>query len=225
MLKANLTAAVALFSLYAFYLPVQSFYLGAQRVYQPSKSSRSFQPKWRMAVEPTLSAKQLKKELLEAVQGTKRGVVMDDAKNAEIRGLIEKLCKLNPTPNAANSPLVNGRWRLQWTTEKEVLFIAKNGVFGLAATNIVQDIDTVGNSLQNLIELENDSFFSVKSTCVPKENSDRIEFKFVSASLKYKMLKVPLPPVGKGWFANIYLDEDIRINSDSRGDVQITTRC
>ena len=38
------------------------------------------------------------------------------------------------------------------------------------------------------------------------------------------LVQVPLPPVGKGWFDTIFLDETLRIARDIRGDTLVVTR-
>ncbi|CAM9925546.1 unnamed protein product, partial [Choristocarpus tenellus] len=57
-----------------------------------------------------------------------------------------------------------------------------------------------------------------------KETGARVNFKFTSCKAKYGSLTVPLPPIGKGWFENVYLDEDFRVSKDVRGDVQVAVK-
>ena len=52
----------------------------------------------------------------------------------------------------------------------------------------------------------------------------RFEFKFAACALKWRFLELPLPPVGEGWGEQVYLDETLRIQRDSRGDTLIATR-
>jgi hypothetical protein len=35
---------------------------------------------------------------------------------------------------------------------------------------------------------------------------------------------VPLPPFGRGWFDNVYVDRDMRVARDSRGDTLVVVR-
>jgi len=60
------------------------------------------------------------------------------------------------------------------------------------------------------------------------ENSDelgiRTNFKFTAASLDLgRWGKYNLPPVGEGWFDTVYLDEELRIDTNSRNDILICT--
>ena len=63
----------------------------------------------------------------------------------------------------------------------------------------------------------------VDSTFANAEGA-RFEFKFAACALKWRFLELPLPPVGEGWGEQVYLDETLRIQRDSRGDTLIATR-
>ena len=43
-------------------------------------------------------------------------------------------------------------------------------------------------------------------------------------SLTWRGFRVPLPPVGQGWGRLLYLDEELRIQRDVRGDTIIATK-
>ena len=46
---------------------------------------------------------------------------------------------------------------------------------------------------------------------------NRIRFEFTGAEFQWDSLRLPLPPFGKGWFDNIYVDDAYRVALDSRG--------
>lgn len=48
--------------------------------------------------------------------------------------------------------------------------------------------------------------------------------RFESCAAKWRSVTVALPPVGTGWFEVVYLDEELRVAKDSRGDLQICRR-
>lgn len=53
-------------------------------------------------------------------------------------------------------------------------------------------------------------------------SSLRTEFKFQSAKLDLgKWGTYNFPPVGEGWFDTVYLDEELRIDLNSRNDILI----
>ena len=145
-------------------------------------------------------------------------------------GLLAELVSLNPTRNPATSPLLNAPWDLVWTTEKELLFVADKGIFGIPCTAVTQTIDVPGNKLQNLIFCCEDgssetAFLRVDSSiAVVPDSKDRLEFEFNACSFKWKGLQIPLPPVGKGGLEVAYLDDDFRVQFDTRGDTLIATR-
>ena len=54
---------------------------------------------------------------------------------------------------------------------------------------------------------------------------NRVNFKFKTASLKIPpFINVNLPPVGEGWFDNIYVNDRYRLSKDIRGDYLISKR-
>ena len=52
----------------------------------------------------------------------------------------------------------------------------------------------------------------------------RFNFAFSSCSLRWRGYDIPLPPVGKGWGDLLYLDDDLRVQRDVRGDLLIATK-
>jgi len=162
----------------------------------------------------------LKRELLELLDGCKRGTLTSEGQKAEINRLVKALAQLNPTENAA--ACLSGRWKLLWTTEKETLSLVSNGVLGRAVTDVFQLIDVQAGTLSNNIAFE-DGAFEVESTCEPT-GGIRVDFAFNAARVRFGDFTIPLPPVGKGWFDCIYLDEELRIVRDSRDDSLIAMR-
>lgn len=162
----------------------------------------------------------LKQELLTLLDGCERGLNNSVATNEKVNQIIDDLAELNPTDVAATK--LSGRWSLLWTTEKETLSLAAGGFFGRAVTDVYQIIDTKAGTLSNNIEFEGGAF-EVDSTCEPS-NGIRVSFEFNAAKIRFEGLTVPLPPVGKGWFDCVYLDDQIRIVRDSRNDSLIASR-
>jgi hypothetical protein len=125
-----------------------------------------------------------------------------------------------------------------WTTEKEINFFQD---FKLSKC-ITQTISNKNDSnqdkegkLENLIQFVNDGFLSVEgiiSPALPSEDDDdgsttslgqRTNFQFTSAKLNigWGGGSFSIPPVGKGWFETVYLDDDLRIDINSRDDILI----
>lgn len=93
--------------------------------------------------------------------------------------------------------------------------------------------------LENNIPFQKGGSFGVKGTLsIPNNNESdsssdseeeedsriniRTEFEFESATLDLgKWGTFSFPPVGKGWFDTVYLDESFRIDTNSRNDILI----
>mmetsp|Transcript_6761 Transcript_6761/g.16941 ORF Transcript_6761/g.16941 Transcript_6761/m.16941 type:complete len:263 (-) Transcript_6761:67-855(-) len=169
---------------------------------------------------------ELKGKFLNLIDKSNYGIFPFSAADKEgFNSLVEELSGLSPTPDPARSPLFSGEWRLLWTTEQELLFSIEKGLFGLACTGSTQSIDAASGTLENRILFEEDSYLRVGSSLAPDEaDGKRFNFKFSSCSLKWKNFEVPLPPVGAGWGELVYLDEDLRIQRDSRGAILVAQK-
>lgn len=62
-----------------------------------------------------------KQEVLQSIQGLNRGVTATKDDVAAVEAAVRKLERLNPTPGALASPLVNGKWELVYTTSVSIL--------------------------------------------------------------------------------------------------------
>ena len=130
------------------------------------------------------------------------------------------------TMDFAVCPEISGTWQLEYTTEAELLGLMKN-----PKTVVTQSIDMVAvgaeSRLQNFVGFSGgfcDGWeFTVDSSI--SGQGKRSSFEFNAATLAVTpALKIPLPPVGKGWFDNLYVDETIRVNRESRGNTVLYTR-
>lgn len=122
------------------------------------------------------------------------------------------------------SDSLSATWRLLWTTEKEQLFIIEKApLFGTQAGDVLQVIDVEKRVLNNVITFPPSGVFFVRST-IEIASSKRVNFRFTSAVLRGKDWEFPLPPFGQGWFESVYLDDDIRVVKDIRGDYLVVDR-
>ncbi|WOL10194.1 hypothetical protein Cni_G18948 [Canna indica] len=166
-----------------------------------------------------------KAELLSLIADQERGLrtQSDAKKRAEIVAAIEALGTLGSDQVTTGSSL-SGTWRMLWTTEKEQLFIIKNAyLFGTRTGDVLQVIDVERRSLNNVITFPPSGVFFVRSS-IEAAPPQRVNFKFTSAVLRGSNWEIPLPPFGQGWFESIYLDDDIRVAKDIRGDYLVVDR-
>lgn len=135
-----------------------------------------------------------------------------------IEALISDLAPLSPTKSAASSNRLQKKWILVWTTEKEINVFQDWGISG----TISQTID--GPVLENLIPFRRGGSFGVTGRLSPDPDGIRTDFEFESATLDLgKWGSLTLPPVGKGWFDTVFLDDDFRVDVNSRDDILICT--
>ena len=62
------------------------------------------------------------------------------------------------------------------------------------------------------------------AVAVNEANPLRTDFEFTTATLDCGVSFIPvldLPPVGKGWFDTVYLDDELRVDTNSRNDILI----
>ena len=139
--------------------------------------------------------------------------------------LLTQLPALRPMDEPTQSDLFSGEWECQWTTEKELNFAVSNGLFGLPWVRTYQNIDIPNGRLVNIIEFEQGGELRVGSRIAPDEtDGTRFDFAFEECSLTWRGFTVPLPPVGRGWGELLYLDEEMRIQRDIRGDLIVATK-
>ncbi|CAL1401753.1 unnamed protein product [Linum trigynum] len=179
-----------------------------------SSSSTAAQSRW--------AAKQ---HLLGLISDQDRGLKTqrDPAKLNSIVEAINCIAELGRDTVTTGDSL-SAAWRLLWTTEKEQLFIIEKApLLGTKAGDVLQVIDVEKGSLNNVITFPPDGVFFVRST-IEIASTQRVNFRFTSAVLRGKNWEIPLPPFGQGWFETVYLDEEIRVAKDIRGDYLVVDR-
>ncbi|KAK8916964.1 hypothetical protein KSP39_PZI022925 [Platanthera zijinensis] len=184
-----------------------------------------------------------KADLLRLISDQERGLrtQTDPSKRGEIIGAIDELAAHGEGTNTTG-PSLSCTWRMLWTTEKEQLFIIKNaGFFGTQTGDVLQVIDVEKGLLNNVITFPPSGVFFVRSSIEPAP-PQRINFRyliasqhlcfqyrneclgFTSAVLRWGTWEIPLPPFGRGWFESVYMDGEIRVAKDIRGDYLVVDR-
>jgi len=160
-------------------------------------------------------------QLLELIAPTQRGLIVEN--NIAIIDTIDKIEQQKfPVPLAS----CEGKWELMFTTEKETLFFAKNGLFGKKIVQISQTIELGASRINNLIAFQGDCQFSVDGTVDPDATiKNQLNFKFTRAQLVVPpLINFGFPPVGSGWFRNVYVNKNYRVAKDVRGDYLVLRR-
>ncbi|CAK9328776.1 unnamed protein product [Citrullus colocynthis] len=173
----------------------------------------------------SIQSQSAKDELLTLISDQERGLKTqkNPRKLASIVKSIDALASLGRNSVTTDDSL-SATWRLLWTTEKEQLFIIEKAyLFGTQAGDVLQVIDVEKKSLNNVITFPPHGVFFVRSN-IEVASSQRVNFKFTSAVLRGKNWEIPLPPFGQGWFETVYLDDEIRVVKDIRGDYLIVER-
>ncbi|GAX78009.1 hypothetical protein CEUSTIGMA_g5451.t1 [Chlamydomonas eustigma] len=158
------------------------------------------------------------------IKDSEKDLIQSSLLEQDIRKLVSSL-QACPYPCQAYDEKLSSTWRLLWTTEKETLFILANAkFFGTSAGNVYQIIDVNAKRLQNVITFPPEGSFVVNSD-LNSDGHSRCSFKFTAAALNLpNQRKIPFPPFGQGWFETLYLDEEMRVSVDIRGDILVTER-
>jgi len=176
-----------------------------QSLFQPSQSSNFMN---KQEIENT------KNKLLESCR--------EGSGRKEIESIMKELESLSPMKGTAESSKLQKKWKMEWTTEKEInLFVDWN-----LSNYVYQTIS--GNEIKNGIEFKNGGgLFVSGSLSVPEDEmyeGKRTNFEFTTATLDLaKWGAFTIPPVGAGWFETIYLDDELRVDINSRNDILICT--
>ena len=160
-------------------------------------------------------------ELISIASSDDRGI--GSTRRREIESIIDRLLlEEEEEKNTKNNNFsVSARWKLLWTSERETLFLLETFQNSLA----YQTINEKEKTLRNAVEFSGGNTFVVESE-IEILDERKVNFTFLSAGLKFSNgFTLPVPPVGKGWFENIYVGERYRVARDSRGDTLIVERC
>ena len=177
--------------------------------------------------------RQTKEQMLRAIDGTERGQRLGS--RPAVEAATDALAATVDASGLGNTDakVLSSCWRLLWTSERETLFLLKNGLpFLGAAGESYQVIDVEAGTLSNVILFGDASAaFVVRARCQP-ENRVRTRFEFTSAELHVPGRDAPfrIPPFGAGWFDSLYVDApgsapSLRVARDSRGDTLVVERC
>lgn len=190
-----------------------------------------------------------KATLLELLAGKNRGLLATEADRQAILGAIVQLEERNPTPNPLSAlDLLDGNWRLLYTTSQELLRIDQLPLLKLG--QIYQFIRTQSNTLYNIAEVYGvpylEGMVSVVAGFEPVSAS-RVNVRFqrgvvglqrllgyqspdafiqqIEAGRKFPPIDFPITArEQRGWLEITYLDADLRIGRGNEGNLFVLTK-
>ncbi|HEY9800163.1 MAG TPA: PAP/fibrillin family protein [Leptolyngbyaceae cyanobacterium] len=190
-----------------------------------------------------------KTALLNAIAGTNRGLLASEQQKQSISEAIATLEGLNPTARPVEAAdLLEGNWRLLYTTSKALLNLDRVPVYKLG--QIYQCIRVETTSVYNIAEIYGlpylEGLVSVAAKFVPvSERRVQVTFKRsivgvqrligysspedfiqqIEAGKKFTALDVPIKgDTQQGWLDITYLDQDLRIGRGNEGSVFVLSK-
>jgi len=191
----------------------------------------------------------VKSALIEAIAGKNRGLLATESEKQSILGAIAQLEERNPTPRPIEaSELLNGDWRLLYTTSSGLLNIDRFPLLKLG--QIYQSIRVKTSSVYNIAEVYGlpylEGLVSVTAEFEPLSEK-RVQVKFKRSILGLQRLISYQSPASfidqiesdqkftaisfaldsreqQGWLDITYLDNDLRIGRGNEGSVFVLAK-
>jgi len=197
----------------------------------------------------------LKSDLLQMIADKNRGLLVSETEKVDILTAVEKLEDHNPNQNPLDYPqLLNGDWRLLYTTSKSILGLDNIPLVHLG--EIYQCIRTEGTKIYNMAEIIGLPFLEgLVSVSADFEtvSSKRVNVQFRRSIIGLQKLlgyfspkdlikKIEMgkyfPPFDfnfntfnlsnnqtQAWLEITYLDANLRISRGNQGNIFILERC
>lgn len=190
-----------------------------------------------------------KTDVLEMIAGTNRGLLVNESDKVKILTLAEKLEDHNPNPYPLNNPsLLNGDWKLLYTTSKSILGLNNFPLVQLG--QIYQCIRVETNKVYNVAEIVGIPFLEGLVSVVANfeaVSDKRVNVNFQRSIIGLQSLLGYISPsdlinkieTGKkfmpfdfnlnqkdqsGWLEVTYIDENLRINRGNQGNLFILSK-
>ncbi|HLO86558.1 MAG TPA: PAP/fibrillin family protein [Nostocaceae cyanobacterium] len=190
-----------------------------------------------------------KSALMDAIAGTNRGLLATEDQKRAILAAIANLEDYNPTPRPLEaSHLLEGNWRLLYTTSKALLNLDNFPLYKLG--QIYQCIRVQTNSVYNIAEIYGlpslEGLVSVAAKFEPVSQK-RVQVKFqrfivglqkligyqspanfiqeIESGKKFTALDFPIKSdQQQGWLDITYIDHDLRIGRGNEGSVFVLSK-
>ncbi|WP_341525596.1 PAP/fibrillin family protein [Nostoc sp. UHCC 0302] len=190
-----------------------------------------------------------KAALIDVIAGTNRGLLATDLQKQAILAAIANLEDLNPTPRPVEaSNLLNGNWRLLYTTSKALLNLDRIPFCKLG--QIYQCIQVETKSVYNIAEIYGlpylEGLVSVAAKFEPVSGR-RVQVKFersiiglqrlieynspatfiqqIESGKKFPAVDFPInSDTQQGWLDITYIDDNLRIGRGNEGSVFVLSK-
>lgn len=190
-----------------------------------------------------------KANLMDAIAGTNRGLLASEAQKQAILAAIANLEDFNPTARPLDAgDLLNGDWRLIYTTSKALLNLDRIPLCKLG--QIYQCIRVNTGTIYNIAEIYGVPYFEGLVSVVAKfepVSQRRVQVKFersilglkrlinysspasfihqIEAAKKLTAIDTPLnSEQQQGWLDITYIDSDLRIGRGNEGSVFVLSK-
>ncbi|GJP31961.1 hypothetical protein CLOM_g16513 [Closterium sp. NIES-68] len=156
----------------------------------------------------------LKEDLLAAIEPLERGLAASEDDQQAVEELAAQLEAVNPTKQPLRSPLINGKWKLLYTTSDTIL--ARNRPFFLRPSGpIFQAIDAETLQARNL---ETWPFFNQVQATLTPTSASAVDVKFDVFKI-LSLIPIKAPDSARGSLEITYLDDDLRISRGNKGNL------
>ena len=190
-----------------------------------------------------------KAQLLEAIAGKNRGLLANEIDNVRVLAAIQEMEDANPTTQPLKAKeLLEGDWRLLYTTSKAILGLDRFPLFKLG--QIYQCVRTSEGKIYNIAEIVGlpllEGLVSVAATFEPVSdrrvnvmferyivglqrfvgyNSPKEFIRQIESGKKFLPLDFSIDNRERaGWLDITYLDQDMRIGRGNEGNVFVLTK-
>ncbi|KAK3287652.1 hypothetical protein CYMTET_4852 [Cymbomonas tetramitiformis] len=155
-----------------------------------------------------------KAELLHSIKGLNRGASASEEDRNVVDAFAKSCEAVNPHPASLECPLINGQWRLIYTTSESILGSSRPAPFRPAGP-IFQYIDT---SKMAALNRETWPFFNEVKASLTATSKSEVAVQFTFFKL-LGLLPVKAPPTATGDLNTTYVDEELRIGRGNKGNL------
>lgn len=155
-----------------------------------------------------------KQQLLSEIAKVDKGVIATQEDKKRIDVICGELEEMNPTEKPLASELINGRWKLLYTTSASILGTDRPALLRPRGYSY-QIIDAPGLRAKNTSGLP---LFAEVTADLTAVSDSRVDVKFDMFKI-LKLIPFKAGPDAKGWLETTYLDEELRISRGDKGNL------